>query len=119
MWRGYGGQGNGAALVFKTDFVTEDNPNSPLILTRVHYDSAEKRIERLNNKLLQWCKILRDSSIPDDKLHIAAYLFFHTVKFFALKSKHDGFKEETSGALSICRSEIRTASGKRSSNCIM
>ena len=26
MWRGYGGQGNGAALVFNTNFVTENNP---------------------------------------------------------------------------------------------
>jgi len=94
MWRGYGGQGNGAALVFKTDFVTQDNLASPLILTRVHYDSAEKRIQWLNNKLMQWWQILKTGSIPDDKLYIAAYLFFQTIKFFALKSKHDGFKEE-------------------------
>ena len=94
MWRGYGGQGNGAALVFNTRFVTEDNPASPLILTRVHYASADKRIEWLNDKLLQWCVILKNASIPDDKIHVAAYLFFHAIKFFALKSKHDGFKEE-------------------------
>jgi Protein of unknown function (DUF2971) len=76
MWRGYGGQGSGAALVFNTRFVTEDNPASPLILTRVHYASADKRIEWLSNKLLQWCEILKNAAIPDDKLHIAAYLFF-------------------------------------------
>jgi len=93
MWRGYGGHGNGAALVFNTTFITRAE-DTPLLLTRVHYDSAERRIEWLNTKLQKWCDILTNSSIPDDKLHIAAYLFFQTIKFFALKSKHDGFREE-------------------------
>jgi Protein of unknown function (DUF2971) len=93
MWRGYGGQGNGAALVFNTNFVTRTE-NTPLILTRVYYQSADKRIEWLNNKLTKWCEILTSASIPDDKLHVAAYLFFYVIKFFALKSKHNGFLEE-------------------------
>jgi hypothetical protein len=37
MWRGYGGHGNGAALVFNTNFLTAPNLNSPLIIARVHY----------------------------------------------------------------------------------
>jgi hypothetical protein len=41
-----------------------------------------------------WCEILKNASIPDDKLYIAAYSFFQTIKFFSLKSKHDGFEEE-------------------------
>jgi hypothetical protein len=94
MWRDYGGQGNGAALVFSTNFLTEENPATPLILTKVRYGSAETRIEWLKTKLIEWCGILKNAAIPDDKLHIAAYSFFHTVKFFALKSKHDGFTEE-------------------------
>jgi hypothetical protein len=94
MWRGYGGQGNGAALVFNTNFVTESKETSPLILTRVYYASAEKRIEWLNTKLTRWCEIFKNASIPDNQLHVAAYALFYTIKFFALKSKHDGFKEE-------------------------
>jgi hypothetical protein len=93
MWRGYGGQGNGAALVFNTNFVTREE-DTPLVLTRVHYNSAELRIEWLNRKLQKFCEILTNSVIPDDKLYIAAYVFFQTIKFFALKSKHDGFREE-------------------------
>lgn len=38
MWRGYGGSGNGAALVFNTSFIT-GKPGSPLIITKVHYAS--------------------------------------------------------------------------------
>jgi hypothetical protein len=50
MWRGYGGQGNGAALVFNTRFLTDSNPISPLVFTRVHYATAEGRIEWLKTK---------------------------------------------------------------------
>jgi hypothetical protein len=94
MWRGYGGQGTGAALVFNTAFVTAPNDNSPLIISRVHYASAEDRRTWLNQKLLAWCDILRNSAIPDNMLHVAAYWFFSLIKLFALKSKHHGFQEE-------------------------
>jgi hypothetical protein len=43
---------------------------------------------------MRWCEIFKNASIPDDQLHIAAYALFYTIKFFALKSKHDGFREE-------------------------
>src|SRR5205085_4318580 len=39
MWRGYGGQGNGAALIFSTDLINADNPQSPLLITKLHYAS--------------------------------------------------------------------------------
>jgi Protein of unknown function (DUF2971) len=94
MWRGYGGQGNGAALVFNTKFVDAPDENSPLILTRVHYASKEGRKAWLKEKINQWCNLLEAAVIPDDKLYVAAYSLFHLIKFFALKSKHDGFQEE-------------------------
>lgn len=88
MWRGYGGQGNGAALVFNTGFITAPNDNSPLIITRVHYASAEGRKKWLDERITQWAGILEKAVLPDDKLYLAV------IRFFALKSKHDGFKEE-------------------------
>jgi hypothetical protein len=94
MWRGYGGQGNGAALVFNTSFITGSDTNSPLILARVHYASAEGRRAWIEERINQWCDVLEKAAIPDDKLYVAAYQLFTLIKFFALKSKHDGFKEE-------------------------
>jgi hypothetical protein len=94
MWRGYGGQGNGAALVFNTNFIDNANENSPLIIARVHYASAEGRRTWLDERITQWCSILEKAKLPDDKLYLAAYQLFTLIKFFALKSKHDGFKEE-------------------------
>lgn len=59
MWRAYGGQGNGAALVFSTNLLTGENPSgenpsSPLILTKVRYGSREQRIKRLERKIIEW-----------------------------------------------------------------
>jgi hypothetical protein len=94
MWRGYGGQGNGAALVFNTNFITKVDPQSPLLIAKVHYASSKDRIGWLENKLGLWCDLLRTSDIPDEKLQLAVWSFFTLVKIFALVSKHDGFKEE-------------------------
>jgi hypothetical protein len=96
MWRGYGGQGNGAALVFNTSFIISPKENSPLALTRVSYASRDNRLAWLRVKIEQWCNSLMASSIsiPDDKLYIVAYRLFNLVKLFALKFKHDGFHEE-------------------------
>jgi len=94
MWRAYGASGNGAALVFNTRFISEANPHSPLAIARVHYASAEDRIGWMGDKIKQWCEIVRSSGIPDDKLYLAAYQLFNAIKFYALVSKHHGFREE-------------------------
>src|SRR5207249_10815353 len=52
------------------------------------------RISWLKNKIHQWCDILRQYSISDEKLYLATYHFLTLIKIFALKFKHDGFKEE-------------------------
>jgi hypothetical protein len=86
--------GSGAALVFNTNFVTDQNLTSPLIVTKVHYASGESRVQWLNDRLNQWCEKLRIMGLSDEQLPLAAGSFFHLLKFFALKSKHDGFVEE-------------------------
>lgn len=93
MWRGYGGRGNGAALVFNTGLTTR-NEASPLIMAKVIYASGEQRTQWLTDKLNQWCVILRAGALPDDKLYLAAHALFELIKFYALKSKHHGFSEE-------------------------
>src|SRR5581483_9699209 len=65
MWRAYGGSGNGAALVFNTSFVAP-RPESPLIITKVHYATREQRLGWLKEKIDLTCELLRTTEIPDD-----------------------------------------------------
>jgi uncharacterized protein YjbI with pentapeptide repeats len=70
MWRAYGGNGDGVALVFKTDFITF-NKDSPLLIAKVIYASEEHRIQWLRGIFAAALLIL--NQIPDDKLYIAAH----------------------------------------------
>jgi|SRR5579863_3330415 len=93
MWRGYGSNGNGAAIVLDTGQLNAIE-GSQLVLAKVHYGSQEERTHSLNGILLKCAQILRGIEIPDDKLYLAAHALFHRIKTFALLSKHRGFEEE-------------------------
>jgi hypothetical protein len=93
MWRGYGGNGSGVAIVMDTAKLHPSN-DSPLIIARVHYATAEERATWIENLISKFSDILRSSEIPDDKLFLAAYALFERIKIFALFSKHSGFNEE-------------------------
>jgi hypothetical protein len=93
MWRGYGASGNGACIVFDTSKIPKIG-NSPLIISRVHYASAEERRIWIADRIAQFCSILKASDIPIDKLYLAAHSFLERLKLFALFTKHHGFKEE-------------------------
>lgn len=93
MWRGYGGNGNGAAIVFDTAKINATS-GSPFVISVVEYASTDKRRELLNAKLAQFADILRAQNIPDDKLYLVAWIMFERIKLFALFTKHHGFKEE-------------------------
>lgn len=93
MWRGYGSNGKGVAIVFDTvelRLVQE----SPLIVAKVHYGSSEDRVSWLQRTLSTFARILNDSDIPDDKLYLAAWALFERIKLFSFFSKHHGFREE-------------------------
>jgi hypothetical protein len=51
MWRGYGGNGNGAAIVFDAAKLAA-REDSPLIIAKVHYDTANQRIDRLKQSIV-------------------------------------------------------------------
>lgn len=93
MWRGYGGHGRGVALVFDAAKVTWV-AGSPLIIAKVDYASAKKRMESLENILAEWAGIMRPLKLPDNQLYLAAKVALDAIKFFALTTKHDGFSEE-------------------------
>ena len=93
MWRGYGANGNGVAIVIDTaqlDLIDK----SPLIVGSVSYGRAEFRRTWLNSLVTTFAGILSSSDIHTEKLYLAAYSLFERIKLFALFSKHHGFKEE-------------------------
>jgi Protein of unknown function (DUF2971) len=93
MWRGYGGNGTGAAIVFDTAKLTVKN-SSPLIFARVHYASEVQRLKWLADLMNRFAALLAVGNIPDDMLYGPAHYLFERIKLFALFSKHDGFHEE-------------------------
>jgi hypothetical protein len=93
MWRGYGGNGNGGALVIDTSQFGAVQ-TSALILAKVQYGTTQERIAWLQGKVAQFVQTLEDINPKDDQLHIAAIALFERIKLFALFSKHKGFEEE-------------------------
>ena len=93
MWRGYGANGNGVAIVFDTAKLNVAE-NSPLIIANVKYATREARMDWLNNLLSTFANILSTADIPNEKLYLAAHSLFERIKLFALYTKHQGFKEE-------------------------
>lgn len=93
MWRGYGGDGKGAAVVFDTSKI-KDSGNQSLLLSKVEYLTEAKMIDRLD----WYIKIISDyaanNAIPDDKLYILAFYYFERLRHFSVFTKHTGFKEE-------------------------
>jgi hypothetical protein len=73
MWRGYGANGNGVAIVFDTSQLNVLE-SSPLTIAAVTYGTTEARLTWLQELLSKFVKILSASDIPNEKLHVAAEL---------------------------------------------
>lgn len=94
MWRGYGGNGTGSAIVFdsaKLNFY----PDSPLILDRVTYATREERRSSVQSRLAVLANMLQQSEVPDRQLHLPALAFLEWLKRFSLFTKDRGFREES------------------------
>ncbi len=94
MWRGYGSDGNGAAVVFDTSKIDNETVGSPLIIAKVQYASTEARKGSLQSMVSKFAKILQEVNLPGADLYLAAYALFEHIKLRALFTKHDGFEEE-------------------------
>jgi len=93
MWRGYGANGNGVAIVFDTAKLNL-NEASPFIIGKVRYKSQPERLEWIDSKLHQLTQVLAATELTEDSLSLAAHFFIERLKLFALFTKHDGFAEE-------------------------
>ncbi|WP_250454487.1 DUF2971 domain-containing protein [Caballeronia sp. ATUFL_M2_KS44] len=93
MWRGYGANGGGAAIVFdpsKLNFIQE----SPIQIGRVRYGSNDERIVWIDELLSRVADALRGNELDDEELRLAAYFSVERMLTFALFTKHNGFDEE-------------------------
>ena len=93
MWRGYGGSGNGAAIVFDTAQLNYAD-GSPLIIANVTYASRDERLQWIDGKLSVFANLLRNNDVPDEKLYLPACALFERFKIFSIFTKHHGFSEE-------------------------
>lgn len=93
MWRGYGGNGRGVAVVFDT---TQINvlPSSPLVIAKVHYGTGADRLSHIDLYANAIADTLTKVSVPEDKLHVVAWASFERLKLFAFFTKHIGYAEE-------------------------
>lgn len=93
MWRGYGNQGKGAALVFDTSKLPVPD-ESPLTLGGVWYATKEERKEKITQKINALSEFIAANHFPDGYLHDTARELFKRLCIFSVFSKHLGFKEE-------------------------
>ncbi len=93
MWRGYGGNGKGIAIIFDLGSIKE-NTDSPLIISKVSYCSNEEHEAHINKLINITAEFIQKGSVNDDQLYLIAYHLFERIKVTALFTKHNGFKEE-------------------------
>lgn len=95
MWRAYGANGGGAAIVLDTSKLLPQD-DSPFLLSRVRYGSGRQREDWISKKLDEVAGFLKlnASSVDQDFLSAVAFYFLARLRAFALTTKHAGFSEE-------------------------
>lgn len=93
MWRGYGNNGRGAALILDSQNINEI-PESPLIISRVDYMSQVEREAWVQEKIQILCQLIPRIENDENSLFTVAQNFLERLKIFSLTTKHTGFSEE-------------------------
>lgn len=93
MWRGYGNQGKGAAIVLDVGLLPDDL-DTPLALGKVHYGTQEERRRKISSKTDEVAVFIAKNNIPDKFLYETAAALFKRVYLAAVFTKHIGFLEE-------------------------
>ena len=94
MWRAYGGAGDGAALIFKTEKLRY-NPDAPVYFAKIKYGPESERKGRALELMNQWWRALAYMDFHNPQVMEAAlFRLMSEVKYFAITNKHSGFCEE-------------------------
>ncbi|BAO89043.1 DUF2971 domain-containing protein [Caballeronia cordobensis] len=93
MWRGYGANGGGVALVFNTAALIEV-PDSPLRVAKITYGTTEQRLGWIDQILNRFAQIVVSATISEDALFGCAAQLFERLLSFSVFTKHSGFQEE-------------------------
>jgi hypothetical protein len=93
MWRGYGASGKGVAVVFDTARI-QALPSSPLVVAKIEYKTPEERTAWVDAQLALLAFHIVDSDKSPESLDTVAAEWVERLKYFALFTKHDGFREE-------------------------
>jgi hypothetical protein len=105
MWRGYGGDGNGVAIVF--DMAELLRAPTPLLVRQVQYLSYDASEAWIDGKLRQFALALQRLGGPVSGMKEAAAALFERIKLFALFTKHRGFHEEREWRMVYLREQDR------------
>lgn len=105
MWRGYGGDGNGVAIVF--DMAQLLAAPTPLLVRQVQYLSYEQSESWIHRTLQAFAAALQQAGGPVEAMQPAAAALFERIKLFALFTKHRGFHEEREWRLVYLREQDR------------
>ncbi|WP_196482103.1 DUF2971 domain-containing protein [Burkholderia stagnalis] len=93
MWRGYGANASGVALVFDMAALNEI-PTSPLKLAKITYGTTEERLGWIDQILEKFAQLVATKSIPENGLFLCAAHLFERLLALSIFTKHSGFKEE-------------------------
>jgi hypothetical protein len=93
MWRGYGGNGSGAAIIFDPKQMY-GAAGGLFIFDRVTYVSPADRAKWVLTFVALINALLQTHPISDSDLPEFAYLVFERLKLAAIFAKHKGFEEE-------------------------
>jgi hypothetical protein len=105
MWRGYGGDGNGVAIVF--DMTQLLAARTPLLVRQVQYLSYEASEAWMDQKLQRFALELQRIGGLIGDMKAAAAALFERIKLFALFTKHRGFHEEREWRIVYLREQDR------------
>jgi hypothetical protein len=102
MWRGYGVNGTGAAIVINPESIARVQ-NSPLIVAPVHYVSDDDRRKWIDDLLLRFLKLVEHPQIFAIHMLIAAEILLDRILIASIFSKHPGFSEEKEWRIAYVR----------------
>jgi Protein of unknown function (DUF2971) len=93
MWRAYGSNGGGIAMVFDTANIAEIS-SSPFVLRKVKYGTKDQWRDWVDAKAISLAKVIEEHERTDANLMAIVWGWMEWLKEFSLFTKHIGFEEE-------------------------